>query len=242
MKHETRPTSDPAPALAPSAAAAPLRILLCDDHALFREGLAALLDRAPERQVVGEAATGAEAIRLARELKPDVVILDVGLPDITGFEAALAIRAETEDAAIVALSMYADRHYVDRMLAAGAQAYVLKNDVSGELLQAVAAAARGESFLSRTLREATATAEAEDRATSPLGRCPDIDRDLLTTREREVLCLLARGRRAKEVAADLGISVKTVETYRSRLMHKLRIDNLAGLVKFAIRAGLATAE
>jgi DNA-binding NarL/FixJ family response regulator len=233
------PSLPSADAATPGHALQPLRLLLCDDHALFREGLAALLQRAPGRQVVAEAATGAESIRLAAELEPDAVLLDVGLPDITGIDAAAAIRKAAPGCAIVALSMYADTHYVERMLHAGALAYVLKNDASGELLLAVDAAVRGERFLSRTLRE---TASPEDTADSPLGRCADIDRDLLTTRERQVLCLLARGRRAKEVAEDLGISVKTVETYRSRLMHKLGIDNLVGLVKFAIRAGLVTAE
>jgi DNA-binding NarL/FixJ family response regulator len=215
--------------------------LLCDDHALFREGLTALLERTSERQVVGTAATGGEAVRLAEELTPDVVVLDVGLPDITGVDAACAIQSAAPGCAVVALSMYADGHYVKRMLEAGALAYVLKNDVSGELLQAIAAATRGERYLSRTLRAAPDPV-SEDAQATPLGRCPEMDRELLTGREREVLCLLARGQRAKQVAAELGISVKTVETYRSRIMHKLDIDNLPGLVRFAIRAGMVTAE
>jgi DNA-binding NarL/FixJ family response regulator len=227
----------------PAAAAEPLRLLLCDDHALFREGLGALLQRRPDRHVVGEAATGAEAVRLASVLKPDVVVLDVGLPDMTGIDAASAILGAATDCAVVALSMYADGHYVERMLAAGALAYVLKNDASGELLQAIDAAAQGERYLSRTLREAAdADPGRGDAMAAPLRRCPEMDRELLTGREREVLCLLARGRRAKQIAAELDISIKTVETYRSRVMHKLQIDNLPGLVRFAIRAGMVTAE
>jgi DNA-binding NarL/FixJ family response regulator len=222
----------------------PLRLLLCDDHALFREGLVALLQRRPDRKVVGEAATGAAAVRLASALRPHVVVLDVGLPDITGIDAAHAIRGVAPDCAVVALSMYADGHYVERMLAAGALAYVLKNDASRDLLEAIDAASRGERYLSRTLRRAGgADAKADDQAALiPLGRCPQMDRDLLTGRELEVLRLLARGRRTKEVATELGISSKTVETYRARVMHKLNIDNLPGLVRFAIRAGLVTAE
>lgn len=223
-------------------AARTLRLLVCDDHTLFREGIAALLQRTPAREIVAEAATGADAVRLAGALQPDLVLLDVGLPDITGIDAAAAVREAAPACAIVALSMYTDKHYVQRMLDAGAFAYVLKNDTSGDLLRAIDAAARGERFLSRTLRAAAAGTACADKPDEALGRCADMDRELLTQREREVLLLLARGRRTKEVASDLGISVKTVETYRSRLMHKLGIDNLAGLVRFAIRAGLVTAE
>ncbi|WP_295886056.1 response regulator transcription factor [uncultured Thiohalocapsa sp.] len=244
MTLTTRSAAAEADHTGPSVPAKPLRLLLCDDHALFREGLAALLQRRPDRKVVGEAASGAEAVRLAALLKPDLVVLDVGLPDITGIDAAHAIRGAAADCIVVALSMYADGHYVEGMLSAGARAYVLKNDVSGELLEAIDAASRGERYLSRTLRLASGadTAHGDETAPAPLGRCPDIDRDLLTGRERQVLCLLARGRRAKQIATELDISIKTVETYRSRVMHKLHIDNLPGLVRFAIRAGLVTAE
>ena len=217
------------------------RLWLSHDDALLREGLSALLERSTERQVVGEAATGSEAVRLAEELAPDVVVLDVGLPDITGVDAASAIQTAAPGCAVVALSMYADGHYVRRMQEAGALAYVLKNDVSGELLQAIDDATRGERYLSRALRAGPDPFSGDAQAT-PLGRCPEMDRELLTAREREVLCMLARGQRAKNIADALGISVKTVETYRSRVMHKLQIDNLPGLVRFAIRAGLVTAE
>lgn len=218
-----------------------LRLLLCDDHALFREGLAALLLRTPGNQIVAETGSGREAVRLAAELMPDVVLLDVGLPDLTGIEVAAALRTVSPASTLVALSMYADQHYVERMFAAGALAYVLKNDASGELLRAIDSALGGERFLSHSLRAAS-EADAVDAAGAPLGRCANIDCELLTPREREILRLLARGRRSKDIAAELGISVKTVETYRSRLMHKLSIDSLVGLVKFAIRAGLVTAE
>ncbi|MCF7982931.1 MAG: response regulator transcription factor [Thiohalocapsa sp.] len=210
-----------------------LTFLLCDDHALFREGLAALLEQQAGWHVVAHAADGYESVRLARVHRPDIVVLDIAMPELSGIEAAPAIKRVSEQSRIVALSMYGDPHYRRRMLSAGVDAYVLKNEAGSELVKAIAAVLRGELFISPALREGTAPEPQ---------RSSEVDRNKLTQREREVLCMLAEGRRTKDIAQALGISVKTVETYRSRVMLKLDIDNLVGLVKFAIRSGMVSAE
>jgi DNA-binding NarL/FixJ family response regulator len=212
----------------------PLTILLCDDHALFREGLSALLARQPDWRVIAEAADGAEAVRLAREHRPDLAVLDVAMPGVGGVEAAEGIRDASPGTRIVAVSMYGDAHYRKRMLAAGASAYVLKNDASAELIAAIQAVLRGETYVSPAL----------ERAQQPSGpaRSAEFDLSALTDREMEVFRHLALGRRNREVAEALGISVKTVETHRARLMLKLGITNLAELVKIAIRAGVVGIE
>jgi DNA-binding NarL/FixJ family response regulator len=211
----------------------PLTILLCDDHALFREGLAALLARQSGWKVVAQAGDGDEAVRLARELKPDLAVLDVSMPGVSGIDAARQIRTHSPETRIVALSMYGDEHYRRRMDDAGADAYVLKNDASAELVAAIQAVLREECYVSPTLR---------GQATPQPQRSAELDIESLTPREREVFRLLALGRRPKEIAATLGISVKTVETYRGRLLLKLGVANLAQLVKVAIRAGVVDIE
>lgn len=211
----------------------PLTILLCDDHALIREGLAALLSRQSGWKVIAQVGTGDEAVRLARDLEPDLAVLDVAMPGMSGIDAAHAIRALSPKTRIVALSMYGDEHYRRRMLDAGADAYVLKNDASAELVAAIHAVLRDESYVSPTTR---------DQAPSQPQRSVELDIETLTPREREVFRLLALGRRPKEIAATLGISVKTVETYRGRLLLKLGVANLAQLVKIAIRAGVVDVE
>ena len=210
-----------------------LTLLLCDDQTLFREGLAAIIARQPDWRVLAQAADGAEAVRLALAHRPDVAVLDVAMPVMSGIEAATAISAAVPQTRIVALSMYGDEHYLRRMLGAGAAAYVLKNEASAELIQAIQTVMAGGTFVSPALA-------AADTAAGP--RSAELDADLLTGREREVLCLLAQGRRTKNIAAALAIGAKTVETYRGRIMMKLRIDNVPDLVRFAIRAGIAPLE
>jgi two-component system response regulator NreC len=212
----------------------PLTILICDDHALFREGLSALLTRQPEWKVIAEAADGAEAIGLAREHRPDLAVLDVAMPGVGGVEAAEGIRLASPGTRVLAVSMYGDAHYRKRMLAAGARAYVLKNDASAELIAAIQAVVRGETYISPAL-------SAEQPPFGP-ARSAALDLTALTAREMEVFRHLASGRRNREIAEALGISVKTVETHRARLMLKLGIDNLAELVKVAIRAGVVGIE
>jgi len=206
-------------------------ILLADDHPLFRQGLAALLRDQAGWQVVAEAGSGEEAVRLAAQWLPQFAVIDVEMPGIGGIEATRRIRDISPQTRIVALSMYADAYYQDRMREAGASAYVLKNEAIDQLVAAVGAVMRGELHF-----------PGAGRGTVAARRSARIDQDELSAREREVLRLLAEGRRTAEIADLLGISPKTVETYRSRLMNKLDIDSLSGLVKFAIRAGLVSPE
>lgn len=207
------------------------RILIVDDHRLFRQGLFALLGETPEWTVVAEAGDGAEAIRAAEETRPDVAVLDVEMPGVSGVEAAREIRRVSPATRIVALTMYGDPHYQEQMRAAGATAYVLKNEAIGDLVDAIRAVLAGRSFTSPSLSDPGAVAA---------GRSARLDHEELSAREREVLRMLAEGHRTKEIAHALGISPKTVETYRARLMTKLDIDDVPGLVRFAIRAGIVS--
>lgn len=210
-----------------------ITILIADDHLLFRQGLVALLREQGGWEIVGEAGDGEEAIRLAAALKPRIAVLDVEMPRTGGVRAAEEIRRVSPDTRIVALSMYADVHYQEQMRNAGASAYVLKNEAIDDLVDAIHAALRGEHYLS------PAVARRESATSS---RSAKLDNEQLSVRERDVLRLFAEGKRTKEIAHILGISPKTVETYRSRLMAKLDIDSLSGLIKFAIRAGLVSPE
>lgn len=219
-----------------------ITLLLCDDHRLFREGLAALLGQQPHWQIVGEAADGDEAVRRVAELGPSLVVLDVGMPGMSGIDAAAAIRECAPGTRVVALSMYADDHHRQRMLAAGASAYVLKSEASADLIAAIEAVLRGEIFISPSLESPVAPGGSSDRRTEAGRGVAQGGRERLTPRERDVLRLMALGRRTKDVARELGISAKTVETHRSRIMLKLGIDNLAGLIRFAIRAGIVEAD
>ncbi len=210
-----------------------LRVLLCDDHVLVREGLAVLLEQQPGWRVIAQADDGSEAVRLAVALNPDVAVLDVAMPGVSGIEAAERLRSTCPTVRIVALSMYGDAYHRQRMSSAGAQAFVLKNEAGSELLHAIRAVLRGQTYLSASLRNGWAPQPERDFA-SEHGR--------LSTRERDVLRLLAEGQRTKEIAKTLGLSPKTVETYRSRISLKTGADTLADLVKFAIGAGVVSAE
>lgn len=210
-----------------------LTFLLCDDHAVFRDALTLLVEQQPGWHVIAQAGNGGEAIRLAEQLKPDVAVLDIDMPEVSGVQAAQGIRDLSPATVIIALSMYSDAHHRDLMFDAGASAYVLKNQAATELMHAIRAVLRGETYRSPLLGD-PAPPEPRRLADQTLAR--------LTAREREVLQMLAQGRRTRDIAEALGISVKTAETYRSRVMDKCGLDNLAGLVKFAIRAGLVRAE
>jgi len=208
-------------------------ILLADDHGLFRQGLAALLRHHGSWEIIGEADNGEQAVHLARQHQPDIAVLDVAMPGMSGIEAAPLILRVSPATRIVALSMYGDPYYQQAMFNAGATAYVLKNEAISDLVDAIEAVLRGDRFVSPLVA---------DREALRSGRSADLDKRVLSEREIEVLRLLVQGRRTREVAESLGISTKTVETYRGRVMLKLGIDNLAELVKFAIRAGITSTE
>lgn len=210
-----------------------LTVLLADDHVLFRQGLALLVREQGDWEIVGEAGNGAEAVALAEARRPRIAVLDVEMPGMNGIEAARRIRRVSPETRIVALSMYGDAHYQARMFEAGASAYVLKNEAIDDLVEAIQAALRGDRFVSPT---------AASNGSPVARRGAELDRRALTEREVGVLRLLAQGQRTREIAETLGISVKTVETYRGRIMLKLGIDNLPGLVKFAIRAGIISTD
>lgn len=208
-------------------------LLLADDHVLFRQGLAALLRNHGRWNIVGEASDGAEALQLAQCLQPDIVVIDISMPGMSGIEATPLIRDAAPNTRIIALSMYGDIHYRDLMFKAGATAFVLKNEAVGELIDAIESALRGKRFVSPAINQQGALR---------LGRGGPLDKRALSEREIEVLRLLAKGHRSREIAGILGISDKTVETYRGRIMLKLGVSNLADLVKFAIRTGITSTE
>ena len=211
-----------------------LRVLLADDHIVMRAGLRALLDRQSGLEVVGECENGREAVELAGSLRPDVVVMDVGMPGLNGIEATKTIVDRHSSPAVVILSMHADESYVMRALKAGARGYLLKDSAAADLIGAIQAVSQGRSFFSPKVSRIL----AEDYVRI-LKQKGDVDTyDLLTSREREILQLLAEGKANKEVATDLNISTYTVETHRSHILQKLNLHNSAELVLYAVRKGI----
>ncbi|HOE95927.1 MAG TPA: response regulator transcription factor [Candidatus Sumerlaeota bacterium] len=211
------------------------RILIADDHEIMRQGLRTLLEKNRGLEVVGEAANGREAVRLAAELSPTIVLMDLTMPDMNGIEATRRILKENENLRVIVLSMHADRQFVSESLKAGASGYLLKNCAYDELIRAIEAISRGQTFLSPQI----AGVLVEDYRTR-LG-APAIAADSpLSEREREVLQLMAEGKSTKEIAAALHISVKTIETHRQQIMRKLKMRSVADLTKYAIRHGLTS--
>lgn len=212
-----------------------IRILLVDDHQMMREGLRAILEKDDTLSIVGEAANGREAVRLARAKRPDVVVMDVVMSDMNGIEATRAIRSDCPQTKVVALSSHSDRRYVQAILDAGASGYVLKADAYDELLRAVAAAAHGRKYLC-----ADVTTHVIESALQP-GTQGSVY-DLLGLREREVLQLLAEGLTSSQIAQRLSVSTSTVETHRRNIMRKLDLHSVAELTKYAIREGVTSVE
>ncbi len=204
----------------------PIRVLIVDDHAVVRSGIRLLLDKEPDIEPVGEAGTGREAVFQARSLKPDVLLMDVVMPDQTGLEVLPALRHENPDAKVLILSMQDDPRYVREAFAAGATGYVLKEAADTEVVAAVREVARGGQYVSPELgaRMLAAEAEAERRAGD----------DPLSEREHEVLRLLALGHTNQEIAKQLYISVRTAETHRAHIMQKLNLQSRAELVRYAL--------
>lgn len=221
------------------SAVEPIRVVIADDHAIVRDGLRALINSESGLSVVGEASDGEEALRLAKTLQPDVLVLDLSMPLLGGAEAADRLASECPHVKVIALSMHEERGYVTRFLRSGAAGYVLKRTASSELVHAIRAAASGQHYLDPSLGGSLLT-ETSPRRRSRRGE--DADGDVvggprLTARESEVLHLLALGHSNKEIAASLSISVKTVETHRATGMVKLGLSNRAALVRFAMSEG-----
>jgi len=209
-------------------------VFIADDHAIVREGLASLLAAQPDLRVVGTAADGLDAVRQVDALRPDVVIMDISMPLMNGIEAAREIRDRVPQTRTVILSMHSSVEHVFHALEAGAGGYVLKGSAGKELVDAVRAVSAGRRYLSQKVAEMMAEVVGRSAGGSPLSR--------LSRRERQILQLVAEGRSGVQIAATLHLSPKTVDTYRSRLMQKLHIGDLAGLVKFAIQQGLTSVE
>ena len=212
------------------------RIMIADDHGIVRAGLRLLLERIPDTEVVGEAADGREAIRLAEELHPDVVILDIGMPLLNGLEAAAHIVRKNERIGVIILSMYADESYLLRALDAGAKGYLLKDSADEDIERAVRAVAAGKPFFSPAITKSL----LEDYIRLMRERRVQDSYELLTQREREVLQLLAEGKSNKDTSSILDLSPYTIESHRTNLMQKLGVHNTAEIVLYAVRKGIVT--
>ncbi len=206
-----------------------IRILLADDHSVVRQGFRLLLDRETDMEIVGEASNGREAVALAEKLLPDLVVMDVSMPELNGIEATRRIAAAVPHARVLALSMHKDSVYVREILKAGARGYLLKDSIDRDLLTAVRAVAKGDGYLSPGVSDAVLN-EYRRQVANPI--------DLLSSREREVLQMIAEGKTNKEIAGILNLSVYTVEAHRGNIMEKLNLHSINDLVRFAVRNGL----
>ena len=214
-----------------------IQIVLVDDHKMVRDGLRALLDAESDMEVVAEAGDGAAAIELADEYEPDVIVMDIAMPNINGVKATTEILEEHPDIKVIALSMHSDRQNVARMLEAGASGYLIKDCAFDELVEAIRAVMDDRTYFSQTI----AGVVIEDY----VQKLPGTDGSAghtLTSREREVLQLLSEGKNTKEIALDLNLSNKTIETHRRKVMEKLEIYSVAELTKYAIRKGFTSLE
>ena len=216
-----------------------IRVLLADDHAVLRAGLRMLINAQPDMEVIAEASNGEDAARLAREVGPDIVLMDITMPGAGGIDATARIRRESPAVRVLALTMHDDPTYLRSILAAGAAGYVVKRAADAELLSAIRATHRGETYLAPSL--------ARDMVQEVLGRKvrkgnAQVPGDTLSEREREVLRLVAQGHTNQEIADRLFISAKTVATYRARLMEKLDLKTRADLVRYALSIGLLTSK
>ena len=214
-----------------------IKVLLADDHTIMRAGLRSLLDKEPDMEVVGEADNGRMTVQLARELFPDVVIMDISMPDLNGVEASRQIVSEVPGVKVVALSMHSDEQFVAEMLDSGASGYLLKDCALEELCRAIRVVVANKSYLSPGIANIVVqTCRRELSRAEPAGS------RVLTPREREVLQLVAEGKSSKKIASLFHVSIKTVEAHRHKIMDKLNIRSVAELTKYAIRKGITSLD
>ena len=214
--------------------AKPIRILISDDHTIVRQGLARLLNDQPDLKVVGQAVNGRQAVDKTLELKPDIVIMDIAMPQMSGIEAAKRIRKKLPNAKVLILSMYSHEHYIHDLFETGVSGYLLKDSSGRDIIQAIHAAMNDETFLSPSISKVLV-----DTYRSPRKSSPRAERyKQLSNREREVFQMIAEGRSTKEIAEILFLSPSTVKTHRSNIMEKLEIDNISQLIQFAIHIGI----
>lgn len=212
-----------------------IKILVADDHKIMREGLKSILEKNPDMFVAGEASNGVEAADLAREINPDIIIMDINMPDLNGIEATARIIAETPGTRILALSMYADRGFLIKMLKAGAKGYLLKDCASDELTSAIKVILKNRIYISPSL--------VDDMVRDYVQLTDTVDLSafsILTPRERDVLQKLSEGKSTKEIAFDLNLSIKTIETFRLKIQEKIGLRSIAELTKYAVREGLTS--
>lgn len=214
-----------------------IRILLADDHKIVRDGLRTLIEKETGMEVIGEAENGRKALKMVQKIRPNIVIIDVTMPDMNGIEATRKIVTEAPGVKVIALSMHSDRRFVLGMLEAGASGYLMKDCAFDELAKAVRSVATGQTYLSPSIADVLVKGYL-DKVNEKLSAA----RSPLTQREREILQLLAEGQSSKEIASHLGVSVKTVETHRRNMMQKLNMRSVAELTKYAIREGLISVE
>ncbi len=214
-----------------------MRILIADDHGVVREGLKVLIENQPDMEVVGEAEDGLMVTQLAKELSPDIILMDISMPNLNGVEATRLILTENPDIRVIALSVHLDKHFVTQMLKAGASGYVLKSCLFDEVLRALRTVNRNEHYLSPKITDVVLDDYIHYMAT--YNKSAD---DHLTSRERQIVQMLAEGKSTKNIALSLHVSPKTADANRRQVMNKLGISSLAELTKYAIREGLTSTE
>jgi len=213
-----------------------IRIVLADDHKVLRQGLSQAIKNEPDMEIAGQAENGQEVIKLTRELLPDIIVMDIQMPELNGIEAARQITADYPQVKIIALSMHSSKRFIQEMFKAGAKGYLLKDCEYAELINAIRTVVTDGTYISPSISGGV----IEDYILQPFER--DNAFAVLSDREREVLQLVAEGKTTKQIARVLHVSPKTVEGHRTRIMHKLKIDNVANLTKYAIKEGLTSPE
>jgi len=214
-----------------------IRILIVDDHSIVRDGLRSLIENQGNMEVIGEANNGRKAVSLAKDLIPDVLVMDIAMPDLNGIDATQQILAKNQNIKIIGLSMYSDHRFVTRMLKSGAKGYLLKDCAFDELVLAINTIVQNQIYISPQIKNV----DLEELIQSDK-KIKESRLDLLSSREREVLQIIAEGKSTKQIAGELHVSAKTIESHRQNIMNKLNIRNVVDLTKFAIQEGLISLE